>query len=568
MPLEALERYNAWLQNPLIDERTKEELRRLAGNAAEIEDRFFKWLQFGTGGLRGTIGAGTNRMNIYTIRLVTQALATILKAEERAGGGVVIAHDSRRMSREFTQAAGEVLVGNGIPVYVFPEVAPTPLLSFAVRQLQASAGIVITASHNPPEYNGYKVYNEQGSQILGPEAERISAEMTSLGLEDVLFEESAQEHPLWTWLGDALIEEYYQALLDIIPGLEGAGELGILYTPLHGAGGRFVLDVLRRAGFTKVRAVEKQLTPDGEFPTLSSPNPEDPEAFQLAFQEAEVQPCDLILATDPDADRLGAAVRQGENWVLLNGNQLGVLMADFLLSRLPAERLARGVIVKTIVTTDLIQPLARKFGVEVRSTLTGFKYIGALIDELPAEGKEFLFGLEESYGYLAGTHVRDKDGVLASLLVAAAAAYHRSRGATLVDRLEELFAELGYYAQDLVSYHFATSLEAERSRSFLARLAQSPPESLGSERVVEMLNYRTGIHLDLRTGSHREIALPREGVLQWLTEKDSKVTIRQSGTEPKMKLYLEVKGAAAQEAQARLAELKASFDQLVQEGLR
>lgn len=564
--MDAMASYQAWLNNPLIDEDTKTELRGLAENPREIEDRFYKWLEFGTGGLRGTMGAGTNRVNIYTIRLATQALAAVLKAEGR-DKGVVIAYDSRRRSREFAQAAAGVLVANGLPVYLFPEVAPTPLLSFAVRHLEAAAGLVITASHNPPEYNGYKVYNEAGGQILSAEAAKISSRLARLRLEEVQFAPDPLEHPLLSLVGDEVVEAYYHAVLSSVPPLEHSGELGVLYTPLHGTGGRYVPEVLRRAGFRRVAVVPEQLKPDGDFPTVTSPNPEDGEAFALAFQQAAGKGCDLIIATDPDADRMGVAVRQGESWVLLNGNQMGVLLADYLLSRLEPPKLQGGVVVKTIVTTEMILPLARRWGVEVLNTLTGFKYIGALMDRLPPAGKQFIFGFEESYGYLAGTYARDKDAVVASLLAAQAAAFYAQRGLSLAQRLEELFTAYGCYLQDVASYSFATSLEAERARLFVQRLREKPLTTLAGEAVLEIRDYGRGVRWELATGREAPLDLPREDVLQWITEKGSKVSLRPSGTEPKMKLYLEVQGRSRGEAEERLFKLKVACHQLIVQGL-
>lgn len=565
--MEARQRYEAWLQDPMVDGDTKDELRNLANHPGEIEDRFFKWLGFGTGGLRGKLGAGSNRMNIYTVRLVTQALANYLKDQGKAEGGVAIAHDSRRMSKEFAEAAASVLVANGIGVHIFPEVAPTPLLSYAVRYCKASAGIVVTASHNPPAYNGYKVYNEHGNQMLTDEALSISSQMGKLGLDSVVVEPNPKENPLWQWLGEEVIQAYYRELLEIAPQIGNTGSLRVLYTPLHGTGGRFVPEILHMAGFKQLSTVEQQLMPDGNFPTVEYPNPEDPSAFKLAFTQAGGEPCDLIIATDPDADRMGVAVDQGGKWVLLNGNQVGVLLTDFLLAHLEPEQLGRSVIIKTIVTTDMVRSIAKKYGAEVRDTLTGFKYIGALMDRLPAENKEFVFGFEESYGYLAGTAVRDKDAVLASLLIAQVAAFYQGKGLTLVDRLEELLAEYGYYLQDLISYSFATSLEAERSREFIRQLQTEPITMIGPERVVEILNYGTSIHLDLRTQEESVILLPKEGVLQWITEGGSKVTLRPSGTEPKMKLYLEVRGEDRLEAQEKLLAIKEAFHDLVRSGL-
>lgn len=565
--MDAKARWEAWLSNPLIDDQTKAELAELAQDQAELQDRFFKWLEFGTGGLRGKIGAGTNRMNVYTVRVATQALANTLKNGGVAEQGVVIAYDSRRMSREFAQAAAGVLVGNGIPVFVFPEVAPTPLLSFAVRFLKTAAGIVITASHNPPQYNGYKVYNSSGGQILSASAEEISCQMAGLSLEEVVFESEPEQSRLFRWVGGEVEEAYFQAILAALPPLQHTGELKVMYTPLHGTGGRYVPEVLRRAGFARVFTVKEQLQPDGEFPTISSPNPEEGSAFELAFAHAEREGCDLVIATDPDADRMGAAVRSGGRWVLLNGNQMGVLLADYLLSRFGDNRLRNGVLIKTIVTTDMVCPLAQAHGVEVRNTLTGFKYIGALMDELAMKERQFIFGFEESYGFLAGTHVRDKDAVMASLLAAQAAAFYAERGLSLLDRLEELFAQYGYYLQGLESFTFASSLEAERSHLLVERLRQHPPISLAGEQVREVRDYGRGVAIDVASGDQNPITLPREDVLQWFTEEGSRISLRPSGTEPKIKLYLEVKGETRAEAERRLAAMRKACRELIEQGL-
>lgn len=567
MGMDAQNRYVSWLQDPLIDQNTKEELQILVNDKEEIEDRFFRWISFGTGGLRGTIGAGTNRMNVYTVRLATQALANNLISQDKASGGVAIAHDSRHMSREFTEAAASVLVGNGIPVYVFSDLAPTPLLSYAVRHYGASAGIVITASHNPSEYNGYKVYNEQGNQILNDESLSISSQMSKLGLNNVQVAVNPKEDPLWTWLGEEVIASYYGQLMKIAPKVEGIQDLRVLYTPLHGTGARFVPEMLRKAGFSFVDTVEEQMVPDGDFPTIKYPNPEEPEAFELSFAKAENSSYDLIMATDPDADRMGVAVKHNGEWILLNGNQVGILLTDFILSNTKQEELSRSVVIKTIVSTDMVEPIAQKYGVEVRNTLTGFKYIGALIDELPKENKAFIFGFEESYGYLAGTAVRDKDAVLASLLVAQVAAYYKQKDLTLVDRLEELLEEYGYYLQDLVSYTFATSLEAERSREFIKELERTPISKVSEEEVVEVLNYGQGKAFNLKTKKERVLELPKERVLQWVTAGKSKITLRPSGTEPKMKLYLEVVANSAEEAQNKLVSLRTALDTMIKQGL-
>lgn len=566
--MDSRQRFTAWLEHPLIDSETKDELRRIAHDPTEVEDRFFKLLEFGTGGLRGKIGAGMNRMNVYTVSLATQALADVLKQQGHAHAGVAIAYDSRHMSREFAETAAGVLVGNGIPVYVFKELAPTPLLSFAVRYYKAGAGLVITASHNPPEYNGYKVYDHKGNQLLTDGALAVSRQMSELSLEDVNTARDAQTSSLWTDLGEEVIQEYYKAVAQIAPFSRADSDLRILYTPLHGTGGRFVPDVLHNAGFKYVKTVEEQMVPDSSFPTVRFPNPEEAASFKLAFRYGEKESFDIILATDPDADRVGTAVWDNGEWVLLNGNQVGVLLADYILQRLPDSIRKKAVVIKTIVTSEMIEPIAEKYGVEVMNTLTGFKYIGALIDVLEAQGKQFVLGFEESYGYLAGTAVRDKDAVLASLLIAQVAAFYKEQGLTLVRRLDQLMQEHGYYLEGLRSYSFGSSMEAQRAKEFIAELRTTPIATIADERVVSVLDYGKSTRLDLDTGKTSTIDLPAEDVLQWITAQNSRVTLRPSGTEPKMKLYYGVRADTREEAEKRLKDIEQAFDAMVRRGLK
>lgn len=566
--MDSRQRFTAWLEHPLIDSETKDELRRIAHDPTEVEDRFFKLLEFGTGGLRGKIGAGMNRMNVYTVSLATQALADVLKQQGQAHAGVAIAYDSRHMSRAFAETAAGVLVGNGIPVYVFKELAPTPLLSFAVRYYKAGAGLVITASHNPPEYNGYKVYDHKGNQLLTDGALAVSRQMSQLSLEDVNTARDAQTSSLWTDLGEEVIQEYYKAVAQIAPFSGADSDLRILYTPLHGTGGRFVPDVLHNAGFKYVKTVEEQMVPDSSFPTVRFPNPEEAASFKLAFRYGEKESFDIILATDPDADRVGTAVWDDGEWVLLNGNQVGVLLADYILQRLPDSIRRKAVVIKTIVTSEMIEPIAEKYGVEVMNTLTGFKYIGALIDVLEAQGKQFVLGFEESYGYLAGTAVRDKDAVLASLLIAQVAAFYKEQGLTLVRRLDQLMQEHGYYLEGLRSYSFGSSMEAQRAKEFIAELRTTPIATIADERVVSVLDYGKSTRLDLDTGKTSTIHLPAEDVLQWITAQNSRVTLRPSGTEPKMKLYYGVRADTREEAEKRLKDIEQAFDAMVRRGLK
>lgn len=566
--MEAKERYQRWLADAQIDDETKQELQALAAQDDEIYDRFFKVLEFGTGGMRGKIGAGSNRMNLYTIRLAAQALATALKEAELDRRGVAIAHDSRRMSREFTEEAAKVLVGNGIPVYVFGDIAPTPLLSFAVRHWKTGAGIVITASHNPPEYNGFKCYQEDGVQMLPEQANRISEVMGSLDLADVSIHEDAKHSPLWTTLGTETNEAYFSALKALFPAqAEHDLSLKVLYTPLHGTGGAYVPEVLTRAGFTTVDTVPEQMVPDGEFPTVKLPNPEEPDAFKLAFAQAGNGGFDLILATDPDGDRVGSAVWHEGSYQLLNGNQVGILMSDYLLQTLPEQRIKNGVIIKTIVSTEMIRPIAAEHDVEVLDTLTGFKYIGDQMGRLEQEDRPYILGFEESYGYLAGMFVRDKDAVMAALLLAQMAAYYRSQGRTLIDQLERLMEKHGFFLEALRSYSFNSSAEAEKAKQLIETLRTNTMTEIAGETLAYRRDYGRSVELHVPSGEETPITLPKEEVIQWETQSGQRITLRPSGTEPKMKLYIGARGSTRTEAEEKRSALEAAFDDIVAQGL-
>ena len=566
--MDAKQRFKHWLDDDQIDDATKQELRSLEGHDDEIHDRFFKVLEFGTGGMRGKIGAGSNRMNIYTIRLASQALATALKEAELAKRGVAIAHDSRRMSREFTEEAAKVLVGNGIPVYVFGEIAPTPLLSFAVRHWKTGAGIVITASHNPPEYNGFKCYQEDGVQMLPEQANRISQVMADLDLADVAVHADAKHSALWTTLGSETNEAYFSAIKTLLPPKkEHDLSLKVLYTPLHGTGAAYVPDVLARAGFEEVGTVPEQMVPDGEFPTVKSPNPEEAGAFELAFAQAGQGGYDLLLATDPDGDRVGSAVWHDGTYKLLNGNQVGILMSDYLLATLPKDRVENGVIIKTIVSTEMIRPIAAEHNVDVLDTLTGFKYIGDQMGRLECEGRPYILGFEESYGYLAGMFVRDKDAVMASLLLAQMAAYYKSEGRTLIDQLERLMEKHGFYLEALRSYSFNSSAEAEQAKQLIETLRTNTMTEIAGETIEYRRDYGRSVELHVPTGDETPITLPKEEVIQWETQSGQRITLRPSGTEPKMKLYIGARAATRSEAEAKRSALEAAFDDIVAQGL-
>lgn len=558
----------AWLAHDQIDDRTKAELRAIARNKDEVYDRFSKQLEFGTGGLRGIVGAGTNRMNLYTVRLATQAFANFLLGNNLGGRGVAITGDSRNMSPKFIKETAGVLIANDIAVYVYRRISPTPLLSFAVRHCQADGGVMITASHNPKEYNGYKAYNSDGFQLLPSDANAVSDIMEKLTLSDVKYIHNPEQSPLWHWIDEDVYQEYFKQLFELAPPSETKDtSLNILYTPLHGTGAEFVPRALQSAGFSRIDCVEEQCVIDGDFSTVVQPNPEEAEAFNLAFRQAKQNNYDLIIATDPDGDRVGVAVAVEDEFQLLTGNQVGILLADYLLQRLEPEERSNKVIVKTIVSTEMISSIAKKYGVEVRDTLTGFKYIGALIKELPKEGKEFLFGFEESCGYLAGSFVRDKDAVMASLLISQMGSYYKQLGLTLVKRLDELMEEHGHYLDRLQSYQFNSVSEAEKAQKVIEQLRTNGFDQIAGVPVKSFKDYYAGIALDLNSNNKTTLDFPNENVLQWETVDGDQITLRPSGTEPKMKLYLSTVALNQATAAEKLDKFSKACDQMINQGL-
>ncbi len=566
--MRALEKYKEWINNIDIDEATRQELKALEGDENEIYDRFSKQLEFGTGGLRGLIGAGTNRMNVYTVRLATQAFAEFLK-KRNINKGVAIASDPRNMSAEFVREAAAVLIGNNIPVHVFQEFVPTPFLSFAVRYCQADGGIMITASHNTKEYNGFKAYNKDGVQLLPEEAMEVSEIARDLSLADVKCIANPQNSPLWNWVKGDLYTDYFDKLAQLAP--ENSKQdlsIRVLFTALHGTGSYFVPRALQNAGFTKVDCVEEQCIMDGNFPTVAVPNPEEPEAFTLAFNQAAEGDYDLILATDPDCDRVGVAVFSDERFLLLTGNQVGILLADYLLQQLAPSEGHNKIIIKTIVSTEMIKPMAQKYGVEVLETLTGFKFIGAKIDEIEKQGKEFLFGFEESCGYLAGSFVRDKDGVMTSLLIAQMVAFYKRGGLTLAERLYELMEEYGHHLDHLQNYYFENLLESEGAEKFIHHLRREPFETIGGISVKCFKDYLKGVIRNFEDGSRKDFLFPRENVLQWETVAGDLITLRPSGTEPKMKLYISIVAKHLESAERKLAKLRNALDRIINDGLK
>lgn len=547
--------YKQWLQDPGIDPATKEELKAIEGQDKEIEDRFYKDLEFGTGGLRGVIGAGTNRMNKYTVGRATQGLAQDLLQASSGHPSVVIAYDSRNQSPEFALEAALVLAGNGIKAYVFESLRTTPELSFAVRHLQASAGIVITASHNPPEYNGYKVYGPDGGQIVKEQADRIIGQIQSLEFNMIrkLSKEEAESQGLLQWIGQAVDDAYVKAVLAVRPrpevGMQQGNKVNIVYTPLHGSGNITVRRVLREAGFKNVHVVPEQEKPDSQFSTVQSPNPEEKEAFSLAIELGKQVEADVIIGTDPDCDRMGAVVKDATGqYVVLSGNQSGAIMVHYLLSSLQEGKgiPTDGVVIKTIVTSEMGAEIARHYGVEVMNTLTGFKYIGEKMTEFERSGHHsFLFGYEESYGYLAGTYARDKDAVVASMLICEAAAYYKSQGKTLYDVLQELYRQFGYYREALESRTLKGKDGLAKIRQIMEEWRSHSPSNVCGKKITTMLDYTQGID-----------SLPKENVLKYLLEDGSWFCLRPSGTEPKIKVYFAVKANSAEESERLLAELR------------
>lgn len=575
------EEYKRWCTDPVFDEETRRELSALA-DEKEIEDRFYKTLTFGTGGLRGVIGAGTNRMNIYTVGKATQGLADFINSET-ADGSVAIAYDSRRMSSEFALRAACILAANGIRAYLFESLRPTPELSFAVRYLHATAGIVITASHNPPQYNGYKVYWSDGGQIVPPYDKKIIDRVNAVsdyGAVCTMSEAEAKRQGMIEVIGKEVDDAYMDALKRVVLRPEVirkmAKDIKIVYTPLNGTGYMPVTRVLKELGFENVRVVPQQAQPDGNFPTLRYPNPEDPAAFALALELAEQTDADIVLATDPDADRLGVYAKDGATgrYMPFTGNMSGLLIAEYELSQrealglLPADR-ADGALVTTIVSSNMAYPLARAYGLTVIEVLTGFKYIGEqirLFEEAAAANGgapdhtkgayEYEFGFEESYGCLVGTHARDKDAVVAVMALCEAAAYYKSQGMTLCDQMRVIYEKYGFYREALESVTIPGAEGAAKIEAIISDLRKNAPREIGGQKVLALRDYRAGTRTSLPDGRVTELALPQSNVLYFELEEDGWCCVRPSGTEPKIKFYFGVRGADMRAADEKLLRLK------------
>jgi phosphoglucomutase len=565
--MEYREKYEGWLNDPYFDEAAKEELKSIVEDDNEIKERFYKDLEFGTAGLRGIIGAGTNRMNIYTVRKATQGLANYIISKDGQKKGVAIAYDSRRMSPEFADEAALCLAANGIKAYVFESLRPTPELSYAVRSLGCIAGINITASHNPPEYNGYKVYWEDGAQITPPHDKGIMDEVkavTEYNTVKTMGLEEAKAAGMYEVIGAAVDDGYIAELKKQVihqDSIDAVGkDLKIVYSPLHGTGNIPARRILKELGFENVYVVKEQELPDGEFPTVSYPNPEAKEAFELGLKLAKEVDADLVLATDPDADRLGVYVKDAKSgeYKVLTGNMSGCLLADYEIGQrkalygLPDD----GYLIKTIVTSNLADAIAKGYGIGLIEVLTGFKFIGQQILGFETTGKgSYLFGFEESYGCLIGTHARDKDAIVATMALCEAAAYYKTQGKTLWDAMVDMYDKYGYYKDDIQSITLKGIEGLQKIQEILETLRKNPPAEVGGYQVVKARDYQAETIKDIATGEVTGTGLPKSNVLYYDLTDDAWLCVRPSGTEPKVKFYYGIKGASLADADEKSAKL-------------
>ena len=569
-------KYEEWLNNPIIDEESKKELLSIKDNEEEKEDRFYKDLEFGTAGLRGIIGIGTNRMNKYTVTKATQGLANYIIKQGGQERGVAIAYDCRIMSKEFSEETALCLNANGIKTYRFEDLRPTPELSFAVRELGCIAGIVITASHNPPEYNGYKVYWEDGAQIVEPTDKEIITEVnnvTDFATIKTMEKEEAVEKGLYHTIGNEIDDRYIEELKKLVVNEEAIKEMQkdikIVYTPLHGTGNMPVQRILKEIGFENVYIVKEQEKPDGHFPTVSYPNPEDPKAFVLALDLAKKVDADIILANDPDADRLGIYVKDTKTgeYIQFNGNMTGNLVAEYILSQKKATGTLpeNGAIIKTIVSSNMTDAIAKEYGVKLFSTLTGFKNIAKIIRRFEQENSyHCLFSYEESYGCIIGTHARDKDGIVAVMTVCEAVAYYKKQGLTLWDQMNKMYEKYGYYKEKQMSITLKGIEGAEEIKKMMENMRKHPAEEIAGLKVISFGDYQKQEIVD-RNGNKTETGLPKSNVLYFALEKNAWVCVRPSGTEPKIKFYMGVCEPTNEEADAELEKLEKEVKAMAEE---
>ena len=570
MKQEIKDLYDLWLKKTEGNAELHDELSAIEGKEDEISDRFYRALEFGTGGLRGVLGAGTNRMNVFTVNQATQGLADYLNAKYDSPS-VAIAHDSRINSDVFAKGAAGVLAANGIKVYIYPELVPTPMLSFAVRKLHCSSGIIITASHNPAKYNGYKCYSHEGYQMTDAEANATYECIRKVDIFDDVrtmdFDEGIKSGKI-EFIDSSVNEAFYECVLSrrVNPDAVSKGKLKLIYTPLNGTGNKPVREVLRRAGFDDVTVVPSQENPDGHFPTCPYPNPEIRQAFEEALKLAEGKDVDLLLATDPDCDRVGIAVNTGDDYRLMSGNEVGAMLLNYILSqRLEKGTLPKSAIaVKSFVSTDLAEVIAKKYNCTFKNLLTGFKYIGELITNLEKEGRasDFVMGFEESYGYLAGTHARDKDAVVASMLICEMAAYYKTKNMNLVDVMNSLYDKFGYYCNEVKSYTFEGAQGMEKMAQIMDTLRQNPPKTIGDFIVTAVSDYKTS-KITFTDGKEEKIELPKSNVLAFALENGNKVIVRPSGTEPKIKAYLTAIGNDKESASKIAKTLESAADEFM-----
>ena len=565
--------YEEWLTSPVFDEATKAELKAIAGNDAEIRDRFYKDLEFGTGGLRGIVGAGTNRMNLYTVRRATQGLAKYIISKGVQSKGVAISYDSRHFSPEFAEAAALTLNANGIKSYLFDALRPTPELSYAVRELKCTAGIMVTASHNPPEYNGYKVYWDDGCQITPPVDKDIIDLVKSTAFSDIktMDKEEAVKAGLFHMIGADIDDKYVAELKKLIlsPDVikKQAENLKIVYTPFHGTGNVPVQRMLKELGFKQVYIVKEQEEPDGDFTTLDYPNPEDEKAFTLALKLAKEKNADIVLANDPDADRLGVYAKDKKtgNYIQFTGNMSGMLLAEYELSIKKERGLLKddSTLITTIVSTNLAFKIAEYYKLNLIEVLTGFKFIGQQIKGFEEKGKgTYEFGFEESYGCLIGTHARDKDGIMAVVALCEAAAYYMDKGLTLWDQMVNMYEKYGYFKEGIYTMTLAGEDGAKRINEILDNLRKNPPTELAGYKVVKTRDYENDVVKDLATGETTTTGLPKSNVLYFDMTDDAWFCVRPSGTEPKIKFYAGIKGNSLEDADEKLAKVLTELKKL------
>ena len=563
--------YESWLKNATADPDLEAELKSVSGNDAEISDRFYKDLEFGTAGLRGVIGAGTNRMNIYTVCRATQGLADFLNRHFESPS-CAIGYDSRIKSDYFSIEAAKTLAANGVKVYIYKELEPTPCLSYAIRKFHTSGGIILTASHNPAKYNGYKCYDYNGYQMTDEEAaetyEYIQKVDYFTGIKSMDFDEAVSKG-LIEYMDQDVIEDFLDEVQKqcVYPQICKKADLSVIYTPLNGTGNKPVRQILKRIGVENIYIVPEQEMPNGNFPTAPYPNPEIRQAFECALKLAETLKPDLLLATDPDCDRVGIAVNTGDDYKLLSGNDVGALLLDFVLSRRKANGTLpkKPIAVKTIVTTELCRKIAADYGCELRDVLTGFKFIGEQITQLEEKGEEnrFVFGFEESYGYLGGTYVRDKDAVIASMLICEMVAFYKAKGLLLTDVLEELYKKYGYYFCSQKSFTCEGESGMKRIAGIMDTLRSETPAEIAGERVVRADDYEKSVSRNLENGTESKITLPVSNVLCYYMADGSSLIVRPSGTEPKIKLYIGSVGVTEEDAIAKRTALEESGTKLL-----